>query len=213
MSPTALPRLLLAASMVTLLGGCSILGSSEKTAVTLYSPSVQVKADLAWPQVGWQLVLAKPSAARMVDSPRINVRPTPSQMEIYKGASWAQPATDMIEDTLLRGFEDSGRIRGVARSSAGIRADYKLSTDVRRFESDYLGQATPTVVIEVNAKLIHVADQRVVADRTFRQAQPVGSTDVPAVAAAFERGLQQLAQEMVGWTLTSGQADQPTVAR
>ncbi len=79
----------------------------------------------------------KPSAARMVDSPRINVRPTPSQMEIYKGASWAQPATDMIEDTLLRGFEDSGRIRGVARSTAGIRADYKLSTDVRRFESDY----------------------------------------------------------------------------
>jgi cholesterol transport system auxiliary component len=134
-------------------------------------------------------------------------------MEIYKGASWVQPATDMIEDTLLRGFEDSGRIGGVARSTAGIRADYKLSTDVRRFESDYQGQATPTVVIEVNAKLIHVADQRVVADRTFRQAQPVGSTDVPAVTAAFERGLQQLAQDVVGWTLTSGQADQPTVAR
>ena len=89
MSPTTLPRLLLAASMVTLLGGCSILGSSEKTAVTLYSPSVQVKADPAWPQASWQLVLAKPSAARMVDSPRINVRPTPSQLEIYKGASWA----------------------------------------------------------------------------------------------------------------------------
>ena len=155
--------------MVGLLGGCSILGSSEKTAVTLYSPSVQVKADPAWPQASWQLVLAKPSAARPVDSPRINVRPTPSQLEIYKGASWAQPATDMIEDTLLRGFEDSGRIRGVARSTAGIRADYKLSTDVRRFESDYRGQATPTVVIEVNAKLIHVADQRVVADRTFRR--------------------------------------------
>ncbi len=94
MSPTALPRLLLAASMVTLLGGCSILGSSEKTAVTLYSPSVQVKADPAWPQVGWQLVLAKPSAARMVDSPRINVRPTPSQMEIYKGpAGHSRPPT------------------------------------------------------------------------------------------------------------------------
>ena len=100
-----------------------------------------------------------------------------------------------------------------SRSTAGIRADYKLSTDVRRFESDYQGQATPTVVIEVNAKLIHVADQRVVADRTFRQAQPVGSTDVPAVTAAFERGLQQLAQDVVGWTLVSGQADQPGVLR
>ncbi|MFB3128275.1 MAG: ABC transporter, partial [Lysobacteraceae bacterium] len=57
MSPMPLPRLLLAASLVTLLGGCSILGSSEKTAVTLYSPAVQVKADPAWPQASWQLVL------------------------------------------------------------------------------------------------------------------------------------------------------------
>ncbi|WP_256643443.1 ABC-type transport auxiliary lipoprotein family protein [Stenotrophomonas sp. 9(2022)] len=207
MSPMTLPRLLLAASAVALLGGCSILGSGDKIPVTLYSPAVQVKVDPAWPQADWQLVVSKPSAARMVDSPRINVRPTPSELEIYKGASWAQPATDIIEDTLLRGFEDSGRLRGVARTAAGIRADYKLATDIRRFESDYQGQATPTVVIEVNAKLIHTTDQRVVADRTFRQAQPVGSTDVAAVAAAFERGLQQLAQDVVGWTLVNGQSD------
>jgi cholesterol transport system auxiliary component len=58
-----------------------------------------------------------------------------------------------------------------------------------------------------------VADQRVVADRTFRQAQPVGSTDVPAVAAAFERGLQQIAQDVVGWTLVSGQNDSAAAPR
>jgi cholesterol transport system auxiliary component len=213
MSPILFPRLLLPGLDLALLSGCSILGSGDKNPVTLYSPAVQVKVDPSWPQVAWQLVLAKPSAARMVDSPRINVRPTPSELEIYRGASWAQPATDMIEDTLLRGFEDSGRINGVARTAAGIRADYKLSTDIRRFESDYQGQATPTVVIELNAKLIHVADQRVVADRTFRQAQPVGSTDVPAVAAAFERGLQQIAQDVVGWTLVSGQNDSAAAPR
>lgn len=56
MSPMPLPRLLLAASLVTLLGGCSILGSSEKTAVTLYSPAVQVKADPAWPQASLSLI-------------------------------------------------------------------------------------------------------------------------------------------------------------
>ena len=50
-------------------------------------------------------------------------------------------------------------------------------------------------------------------DRTFRQAQPVGSTDVPAVTAAFERGLQQLAQDVVGWTLVSGQADATAAKR
>ena len=207
MNPTTLPRLLLAASLATLLGGCSILGSSDKNPVTLYSPAVQVKVDPSWPQADWQLVLAKPSAARMVDSPRINVRPSPSELEIYAGATWAQPATDMIEDALLRGFEDSGRIAGVGRAAAGIRADYRLATDIRRFESDYRGQPTPTVVIEINAKLIHVVDQRVVIDRTFRQEQPVGSTDVPAVTAAFEKGLNALTADVVGWALSSGQKD------
>jgi len=207
MPSLSLTRLLLPAALLASLAGCSILAGGDRNAVTIYAPALQVKVDPSWPTVAWQLVLSKPSATRMVDSPRINVRPTPAELEIYSGATWAQPATDMMEDALLRGFEDSGRIAGVARSAAGIRADYRLATDIRRFESDYRGQPTPTVLIEINTKLIHVVDQRVVADRTFRQEQPVGSTDVPAVAAAFERGMNALTAEVVGWALTTGKQD------
>lgn len=207
MSRPTLTRMLLPAAMLALLGGCSLLGSNERSAVTIYSPIVRIQADPGWPKVDWQLVLVKPSAARVVDSPRINVRPSPSELEVYKGVSWAQPATDMLDDALVRGFEDSGRINGVARATTGIRADYKLALDVRRFEADYRGQATPTALIEVNAKLIHVVDQRVVADRTFRQEQPVPSTATADVARAFEQGLQATTSEVVGWTLVSGQAD------
>lgn len=207
MPSLSVTRLLLPAALLATLAGCSILSSGDRNAVTIYSPAVQVKVDPSWPTVAWQLVLSKPSATRMVDSPRINVRPSPSELEIYAGATWAQPATDMIEDALLRGFEDSGRIGGVGRAAAGIRADYRLATDIRRFESDYRGQPTPTVVIEINAKLIHVVDQRVVIDRTFRQEQPVASTDVPAVTAAFEKGLNALTADVVGWALSSGQKD------
>lgn len=207
MSRPTLTRTLLPAAMLALLGGCSLLGSNERSAVTIYSPVVRIQPDPSWPKVDWQLVLVKPSAARVVDSPRINVRPSPSELEVYKGVSWAQPATDMLDDALVRGFEDSGRIQGVARATTGIRADYKLALDVRRFEADYRGQATPTALIEVNAKLIHVVDQRVVADRTFRQEQPVPSTATADVARAFEQGLQATTSEVVGWTLVSGQAD------
>lgn len=211
LTPRFAARALLPLALLASLSGCSILAGGDKDKVTIYSPAVQIKVEPTWPSVDWQLVLAKPSAARLVDSPRINVRPTASEMEIYRGATWAQPATDMIEDAVLRGFEDSGKIAGVARSAAGIRADYRLALDVRRFESDYAGQATPTVVIEVNGKLIHVVDQRVVTDRTFRVEQPVGSTDVPAVAAAFERGLNEVTGQIVGWTLSTGQQDRTTV--
>ncbi|MGL4691728.1 MAG: ABC-type transport auxiliary lipoprotein family protein [Stenotrophomonas maltophilia] len=205
-------RPLLPIALIAALGGCSLLGSNERSAVTIYSPVIRIQADPSWPTVDWQLVLVKPSAARVVDSPRINVRPTPSELEVYKGVSWAQPATDMLDDALVRGFEDSGRINGVARVTTGIRADYKLAMDVRRFEADYRGQATPTALIEVNAKLIHVIDQRVVADRTFRQENPVGSTDVAQVTAALEQGLQTLTTNVVGWTLVTGEQDHARAA-
>ena len=207
MSRPTLPRILLPVALIAALGGCSLLGSNERSAVTIYSPIVRIQADPGWPKVDWQLIVVKPSAARVVDSPRINVRPSPSELEVYKGVSWAQPATDMLDDALVRGFEDSGRINGVARVTTGIRADYKLAMDVRRFEADYRGQATPTALIEVNAKLIHVIDQRVVADRTFRQENPVGSTDVAQVTAALEQGLQTLTTNVVGWTLVTGEQD------
>ncbi|MDY0980228.1 ABC-type transport auxiliary lipoprotein family protein [Stenotrophomonas sp. CFBP8994] len=211
--PASLPRLLLPAALMIALGACSsLLGGGERSQVTIYSPVVKIQPDPSWPKVDWALVLVKPTAARVVDSPRINVRPNPGELEVYKGVSWAQPATDMVDDALVRAFEDSGRITGVARATTGIRADYKLALDVRRFESDYRGQPTPTAFIEINAKLIHVIDQRVVADRTFRQEQPVGSTATGDVARALEQGLQAVTTELVGWTLVTGQADSQTAA-
>ncbi|HEY0334257.1 MAG TPA: ABC-type transport auxiliary lipoprotein family protein [Stenotrophomonas sp.] len=201
-----LPWLCLA-SMLALTACSSLLGGGSRDPVTIYSPNVHVTPDAAWPHVTWQLTIVKPTASRLVDSPRINVRPVPGELQVYQGATWAQPATDIIEGTLLRAFEDSGRIEGVGRSSDGIRADYRLVTDLRRFESDYAGQALPSATIEINAKVLHSNDQRVVASRTFLVARPASATDVATVAATFEQALQQVAGEIVGWTLATGQRD------
>ena len=203
----ALPTQLLAPLCLLVLSGCSVLAGGDRQSTTIYAPQVRVTADPAWPQVNWQLSIAKPSAARLVDSPRINVRPSPGELEVYRGATWSQPATDMLEDTLLRGFEDSGRISAVARIATGIRSDYKLTTDLRRFEADYRGGDMPAATIELNAKLIHSIDQRVVASRTFLVAEPATSTELPNVAHACEGALDKVASELIGWTLVSGQQD------
>lgn len=204
----SLPRILAACGLALALGGCSLLGSGgSREPGTIYSPDVRVQPDPAWPSVQWQLAIASASATRMVDSPRISVRPTASELQVYGGASWSQPSTDLLETTVLRAFEDSGRIHGVARSDVGIRPDYKLVMDIRRFEADYAGRAVPSATIEVSAKLLHNRDQRVVASRTFLQEQPAAGTAVPQVVAAFEQALAGLSTDIVGWTLAGGQAD------
>jgi cholesterol transport system auxiliary component len=190
-----------------LLSGCSVLGSQQRDPVIIYSPLIQVPADPTWPAVGWQLAVVKPTAARVVDSARISVRPTPGEVQVYKGVGWSQPSTDLVEATILRALEDSGKIASVARPGTGIRADYRLVMDLRRFDADYAGTALPSATIELNAKLMHTTDQRVVASHTFRHAEPAGSTDIPSVVAAFERALETMGGEVVGWTLATGQAD------
>ena len=190
-----------------LLAGCSILDSKQTDPVTIYSPQIRVAPDDNWPTVAWSLVIAKPTAARVVDSPRISVRPAPGELQVYKGAAWAQPATDLLQDAVQRVLEDSGRIAAVSSSDAGILGDYRLVMDVRRFESDYASQSVPAATIEISAKLVQQRSQRVVASRTFLQAEPAGGTEVSQVAGAFEQSLTRITHDIVGWSLVQGQAD------
>ncbi len=201
------PRVSTTVLLTALLAGCSVFGDEQRDPVIIYAPQVDVATDPTWPAVTWQLSVSRPTAARVVDSPRIAVRPAPNELQVYRSVSWSQPPSDLIETTVLRTLEDSGKIPSVARSGVGIRADYKLVMDLRRFEADYAGAAVPSAVIELNAKLLHAAEQRVVASRTFLQSQPAAGTEVAQVTSAFDQALERLGSDVVGWTLVSGQAD------
>ena len=77
----ALLRLSLVLPLMAL-AGCSVLGTTQRDPVTIYSPDVRIPADPAWPTADWSLVIAKPTAARVVDSPRISVRPVPGELQV-----------------------------------------------------------------------------------------------------------------------------------
>jgi cholesterol transport system auxiliary component len=190
--------------LVLLLSGCSILGGS-KTPATIYAPQPTVAIDPSWPNVDWQLAISHPEAARMIDSLRIAVRPTPGELEVYKGASWAKAPSEQLQDTVLQALEDSGKIPAVARQGSGIAADFTLLSEIRRYEADYAGAALPSATIEVNVKLLQATDQDVVASHTFLQAVPASGTSTAAVAQAFDTALGAIAHDIVGWTLTTGQ--------
>ena len=204
--PTAARAALLLA-LALALAGCSVLVGPQRDPVTLYAPQVAAQPDPSWPQGDWQLVIAPPSGTRHVDGTRIGVRPVPGELQVYRGAAWAQPSTDMVEASVLRVLEESGKLAGVGRLAAGLRADYRLLMDVRRFEADYNGGAIPIATIEISATLLGNHDQRSVARHTFTRVQPAAATDVASVAHAFDQALAAVSADIAGWTLTQGQAD------
>lgn len=202
----ALFRAALLCSLLVL-GGCLLSGSS--TPIRVYAPVVQVHPQDEWPAVDWQLMVVRPNADQMHDSQRILVRPEPSRLQVYSGASWSDPLPDLLHSMLLRAFEDSGRIEAVTRQSSSMRARFGLVLDVRAFEAVYDGEANPGIDIQVHAKLVHAPTTRVVSARTFRHWQRSSGTDVSSVVDAFTSATQAFVTELVGWTLEEGEAAGP----
>ena len=196
---------LVAGALALSASACSIVGGARVPA-TVYAPEPAVQADPAWPRADWQLAIARPEASRLLDGTRIAVRPTPGELQVYKGASWAKSPADQLEDAVLRSLEDAGTPRGVARQGSGIAADYTLVMELRRFESEYTGADVPDAVVEVSAKLLSTRDQSVVASRTFVQRQRAPATDTAAVAGSLGRALAQVARDIDGWVVASGNA-------
>jgi len=203
-SPTYWAGLMLLAALS--LSGCSMLLGINRQPFTLYAPQIQLKADPTWPQVSWQLAIVKPIVGRLLDSPRIHVRPHPAELQVYAGVAWSQPVADLLEAALVHSFEDSARIAAVARAHTGIYSDYRLVTEVRRFEADYHSTHLPIATVEISAKLIRQRDQRIIAARTILVSETAAATDSASVVRAFERALSQAVSTLVGWTLLSGQS-------
>lgn len=191
---------------VVLLSGCVGLGGGKRGSIAIYEPSVRVEPRAEWPQVGWQLAVAKPVANRVLDSARVAVRPEPGVVQSYKGAAWSDSAPEMLQTLVVHAFEDSGHIVAVGRQASGLRADYLLLLDLRAFESVYEG-GSPQATVTLHAKLVHAPTNRVLAGRTFHAAEPAADTQVPAVIGAFERALGELLPELIGWTLATGDAN------
>ena len=200
----SIPVLLLASA---LLASCGILPKREP--MKMYEPAIAKAAMPAdWPQANWSLLVAKPVAGQWLDSDRISVRPAPGAVQVYKGASWSESVPDMVQTTLLRKLEDSGRILSVSRPGAGVRGEYQLLTEIRAFESVYAQGGQPQARIEVYAKLVHTADGHAVAARSFAESESASSEEVPAVVDAFSRSMDRATTQIAGWALSSGNASE-----
>ena len=184
-----------------LLAGCGSIGG-PRTEVRVFSPTAKIQADPAWPKADWQVSVGVQSASRLLDSTAIAVRPTPNVLQTYKGARWADTAPELLQTTVVEGFEDAGRIAGVTRFGGGGRGDFGLLLEIRSFETIYAGGA-PEAVIEVQARLVQFRG-RASASQRFRRAVPGAGADIDSMVAAFGQALSQLSADVIGWTLAEG---------
>lgn len=183
------------------LAGCSsVIGPGPAPQLYVLHPRLGPIADA--PKVGWQLTVAMPDAPQSLDTARIALQRTSETMDYYANSAWQDRAPVLVQRALMEGFEDSGKIMGVARATAGLRADYQLQTDLRHFEARYdTPDGAPTVVVDIEARLLRTQDRKIAAALGARQTAAASANSIPAAVAAFDQAVSAAVEQIVAWAL------------
>lgn len=185
------------------LSGCGALIESEPPP-DLFSLTPKSTFPDTMPMVDWQLVIEEPIAARGLDTSRIAVRPSPTQLKYVAGSRWTNRAPKMVQTLLVESFENSDKIIAVGRQAIGLRSDYNLKTELREFQAEYYnGDKIGLVRVRLNAKLIRQPQQEIIASRNFERVVEPEDEGMQAIVEAFDRALGGVIKRLVEWTLVT----------
>ena len=128
-------RIALAATVLAAPGGCSSLVGGPVETPTIYAPEPAATADPGWPTVSWSLGTVRPTAPKILDGSRIAVSPVPGELQVYRGAMWARPPAELLEDTVLRTLEGHKNwVTGLAFPKSRMAASVADDLSVRLWD-------------------------------------------------------------------------------
>ncbi len=141
-------------------------------------------------KVTWALAIVKPDASEALDTERIALARSDTQLDYYANAVWPDRLPDLVQTALLAGFEASGRIDSVARDEDALHADYELSTDMRDFEARYATpDGAPTVAVTIIAHMANAHSRKIVANLTVNLTQPASRQQCGCRGPSLRRGV------------------------
>jgi cholesterol transport system auxiliary component len=197
-------RLAVAGLLIASLSACTVLPKSQVLSIYRLPASSLPSHDAS---ADWALRVNKPYSSQLLDSTRIAVLPPGDQISAYQGVRWSDRAPLLLRDRLVDAFLDDGRLKAVSSDDSRLQADLELDGDLRAFQSEYQN-GRPAARILLEARLVESGSLRILASRRFEVSQPASDTSVPAVINAFGQAGDQLAREVLEWTVQQGQAAQ-----
>ncbi|MGH6901034.1 MAG: ABC-type transport auxiliary lipoprotein family protein, partial [Geminicoccaceae bacterium] len=165
------------------------------------------------PTVSSRLNVEVPTATAGLNSARIALRPTPTTLEYYAGASWIDVVPVMVHNLILESLDNTGKIDVLGRGVVGVRADLALMIHVREFQAEYEGAGPPEVRVRLQARLIRLPRRTSLAATSEEFVVRAGNTSVPAIVIAFDEAFGKALKRIVEWTLRQAAAARTDTAR
>jgi cholesterol transport system auxiliary component len=185
---------------------CELAVPGQAPPPSLYrlTPKSTFSEDL--PTVNWQLVVEAPVANAGLNTTRVSLRRSATQLEYFARSNWIDRAPLMVQTLMIESFENSGRIISVGREAVGLRADFVLKTELREFQADYHETNPPTILAGINAKLVMMPFRRIIGSQSFMHEIQAARDDMDDIVPAFDEALGKVLKRIVEWTLINGES-------
>ena len=185
------------------LGGCAAVSLATRQPPELYAltPKTTFPADL--PDLDRAVLrIETPTAAAGLNTTRIALKPTPTRLQYYAGATWIEVLPVMAQNLVIESFESTGSVEALGPSATGGQADWALRIYIRELQAEYDDtDAPPLVRARLQARLLRMPRREEAAFANFATEEPASSTRLDDVVLAMDAALGATMKNLVEWTL------------
>jgi cholesterol transport system auxiliary component len=191
-------RLLLIACLLPM--ACSVL--PERTPVDLYQlpPSSLTQQGATTVSLD-SLRIARPSTSDALGGTRILILADDNSFRAYADSRWSAQVPTLWRDWLLDAFWRDGRVPQLSASADGLQAQFELNGMLRAFHVEE-NNGRLVAVIRYDANLVETANRQIVSSQRFEARETVTGTSTAAAVRALGMAADQLAVELIQWTVS-----------
>jgi cholesterol transport system auxiliary component len=186
-----------------LLPACAAINLASREPPQLYALTPKSTFDADIPDLGRVRVQVEPpTAAAGLNTARIALKPTPTTLQYFAGATWIEVLPIMVQTLLIESFETTGSVEPVASAAVGIRSDWALRLYIREFQAEYVAPDTPpSVRVRLQPRLLRLPRRTEAGVTDVESTQPAASTSLDDIVLAMDEALGTAMRDTVEWTL------------
>jgi ABC-type uncharacterized transport system, auxiliary component len=149
-----------------------------------------------------QLVVAVPVSGSELDTDRIVLVFSGREVRSLAQARWTGSAPTLFRAKMIEALESTGSLRGIGDEMAGLSADARLLTDLRKFALYYENEGgTPVAVIEAGFRLLNLRDGRIAGALTVAGRAAAAGNGEAELARAMEEAMKKVLDELAPWVV------------
>ncbi len=188
-----------------LLPACAALNIAAREPPQLYALTPKTTFDADLPDLDRaRLQIEVPTAAAGLNTARIALRPTPTTLQYFAGATWIEVLPMMVQTLLIESFESTGSVEPEASAAIGVRSDWALRLYVREFQAEYLTKGAPPLVrVRLQPRLLRLPRRTEAGQLDIEATHLAASTALDDIVIAMDEALGTAMRDTVEWTLRS----------